>query len=670
MKDEFLWGATKILSLILLVVMAGVLLLQVDNFEARFIRSNAELKKLEEAQQRQAAELQRIGEALDRRDRAFMQAVDRIEAALSSGTVRPSATAMGPRRPERPEREWLHPEVENYLVPEDYPISSVEWPNDGELVRWWGSEPKGFNPITENSADLSEYVEAYVAPGLAERHKKDPDKWAPVLAERVEITDDFKLFTIYVRKGVKWHRPAVDWSDPRYEWLRGDHYLTAHDFKARYDTMMNPQVEAGFAKIYYQDIEWVKVLDDYTFQVKWKKKTYVSISSTLTLQPLARFVYLNDRDGQPFPKETFGHKFNEHWYNKSFIGTGPYRWVSYQPGIAVTLERNEEYWDRANMPAIKRIKYLIFPDRQQTLLKFKAKEIDFCALDAAQYRENVLENEDPTTIFKNGQTDNTIHARTSYYYIGWNADKPIFADKRVRRAMTMAMNRPFLIRNVLMGLGAEISGPFHDKDPHMNKSIEPWPYDLEKARALLEEAGWKDVDDDGILEKKINGELTEFEFTMLSYKSPTYTPIVNVFKEDLYKIGVKLNGQFVDWAVMQKKMEDKEFDAFTGGWGMTWDGDPYQIWHSSCADIPKGSNRVGFRNREVDDIIETLRETFDQKKRTELFHRFHQILHEEQPYTFFFSAKSCYVWWDHVKNVHLQALRPHDWSLPWYVTAH
>ena len=118
---------------------------------------------------------------------------------------------------------------------------------------------------------------------------------------------------------------------------------------------------------------------------------------------------------------------------------------------------------------------------------------------------------------------------------------------------------------------------------------------------------------------------------------------------------------------MLKRMEDREFVAFTGGWGLDFDGDPYQIFHSSQADLPKSSNRVGFRNKEADEIIETLRNTFDADERVKLQHQFHKIMHEEQPYTFLYSEKVVVATQPRLKNVSFQVIRPHIQTLNWYV---
>jgi ABC-type transport system substrate-binding protein len=155
---------------------------------------------------------------------------------------------------------------------------------------------------------------------------------------------------------------------------------------------------------------------------------------------------------------------------------------------------------------------------------------------------------------------------------------------------------------------------------------------------------------------------------MLVYGSrQEYTALANILKDDLLRIGVKMNIDAAEWSLMQKRMEEKNFDAYTGGWGSPWESDPYQVWHSSQADIPKGSNRVGFRNKEADAVIEKLRDTFDRAERVRLSHQFHRIVHDEQPYTFLFDEKSVYCAWNEVKGVVFSKVRPIPNSLPWWV---
>jgi ABC-type transport system substrate-binding protein len=126
----------------------------------------------------------------------------------------------------------LHPEVEDFLGTKD-----TRWPPEGATTNgvykygWYFGDPKGFNPLVENAADLQDYILHYVASPIAERTRwTNPNTWFGVAACRVEITDDYKEYTIYLRKGIKWHKPGgVDLSNPRYKWLDKEHELTAED---------------------------------------------------------------------------------------------------------------------------------------------------------------------------------------------------------------------------------------------------------------------------------------------------------------------------------------------------------------------------------------------------------------------------------------------------------
>ena len=154
-----------------------------------------------------------------------------------------------------PVREWLHPEVENFLIPEmDIAFTPPEGKTEGTLIRHYGTNPQGFNPLTINNANIFLYLKNYCLDSFAGRHRSNPDLWKPALAERIEITDDYKEYTIYLKKGIRWHKPVVDWSNPRYEWLKGVHYVTAKDVKFTIDLIQNPQVDCASLRDYYKDL--------------------------------------------------------------------------------------------------------------------------------------------------------------------------------------------------------------------------------------------------------------------------------------------------------------------------------------------------------------------------------------------------------------------------------
>lgn len=534
----------------------------------------------------------------------------------------------------------------------------------GTLQKLMTSDPKGFNWLLENSVDVAN-IQSLMHNTLAARDWEEPDKFTPELAYKIEVSPDYKVYTIHLRKGVYWQTPKHPKLDQeKYKWMAKKHELKAEDVKFLVDLIKNPQVEAGSARNYYQDLDKVEIVDDYTLKIFWKKKTYVSMNATLTLYPMPKWLFTKEEDGTPIPDATLGLKFNNHWASAYPIGTGAYKFDKFEKSVAFHLERNEDYWGKK--PPITRIEAKIIKDPQQGLLKLKSGEIDYGVLRPAQYNTEILKGKN--TPFTRGDIKYKVVDRFAYYYLGWNADKPMFKDKMVRRALTHAFDRQGIVKNVFFNLGTIQTGPYYYKHNANDPGVKPFGYDLNKAKELLAKAGWKDTDGNGILDKVINGEKKEFKFTILAYgHSSEWKSALAVYKEALRKIGISMNFSPVDWPTMQKKMDEKKFDAFTGGWGLSWAIDPYQLWHSSEANKAKGSNRVGFRNKRADEIIVTLRETFDPQKRTELLREFHRLLHEEQPYTFFFAPKSVLAWWPHLENVQVQKIRPQFHSIPWYI---
>lgn len=637
----------RVAGTVAVVSLLAVSALQLHSVEARLVTQSQQLRVLGEATERMAAKLERM-----------------------QGGV--AAAPIG-----QPSRQGvLHPEVKDFLSPKE-----THWPPEGArtdgtiAVDWYSGDPKGFNPVLESNGDMNDKLRAYVESHLAMRNRwTDPDKFYGDMAWRVEVTDDYKEFTFYLRQGVKWHPVGgVDLTDPRYAWLNKEHEVTAHDFAFYFDMLMHPQVQNGWLKSYFEQLASWKALDDYTFQVRWKKTESGNVEQTLIAPPLPRFLFAYAEDGTPIPEATLGQAFNQHWYNnRGLVGSGPYRMTQYKPGSHILLERNEHFY--GELPAIKSMRYVIYTDRTQTVLKLKSGELSFGQLRPGQYREEVQqyqgapEAQRPKSPFLDGSISCDIVDHTAYYYIGWNQANPLFSDRRVRTAMTLALNRQDIISRVFNGLARISRGHFLESNGDLVPDLKPLPFDLKQAAALLQAAGWADTDGDGLLDKvDASGKRTPFAFSLLTYgTSPEWAAAANIFKEDLLSIGIKLSIELTEWPSMLKRMEEKKFDAYTGAWGLPWTTDPFQVWHSSQVDVPKGSNRVGFRNKQADAIIEELRVTLDVAKRTELLRAFNRILHEEQPYSFMLQQKVPYCHRNTIQNVIYAKERPLNDIMPWW----
>jgi ABC-type transport system substrate-binding protein len=645
-----------VLGCVLLLLLATY---QLHSLEQRAVVQEQSLRALGEATDRLAGQVERMAKE------GIKQSASAPASSSNSDDVDPLA-------------KILHPEVENFLKP-----TELHWPKpgaklDGVYKRGWPfGDPKIFNPIIANAAEVQEQITQYVDVYPARRNTfTNPDNWSGDLAWRVEITDDSKEFTLYLRRNVHWHVPAgVDLDSPKYAWLKGEHEVTAHDLVFAFDMVTSPQVENGAIKSYYSELESYRAVDDYTLVVRWKKKLYQSIENTLyQVSPLPRFIFEHNEDGSLIPKETLGLRLNQHWYNnKGYVGAGPYRLAKYEPGVKIELERNDAYY--GDKPAIARILYPIYTDQNQTVLKLKANELTASRLQPQQYRREVVDfqalpkdrwpKDNP---FLNGEIQCDVINLPSFTYLGWNTDRPLFADVRVRQALTYALNREGILKDVFMGLGQIARGPFLEDSTDLDPEVKPLPFDLTKAAALFDEAGWKDTNGDGLRDKLLNGKQTPFEFSLLVYSnSAEFAALANIFKEDLLKIGVKMNVESAEWSLMQKRMDEHDFDAVTGGWLMSWVNDPYQLWHSSQADAPLGSNRTGFRNKEADALIEKLRETFDAGERQRMMHALHRIIVESYNYTFLLTGKRPFCYHRELQAWIYSKVRPIEDNRPWSI---
>lgn len=605
---------------------------------------------------------------IERNQIELLNRVDAVEKTIENGdfgTQRsggPSGGIFGAAEPDYVTEAMTDPD--NVFTRDSSNWLPAEAKQGGTLNLKMGSDPKGFNWLVENGADVSE-IQSYVHIGVGRYHLKDVTRYRGELAYHWAISDDNRTHTLKLRKDFQWHKPAVDWSSGRFDWLKGDHPVTAHDLVFMLDLLTNDQV-AGAAPLrsYFDELEGYEALDDYTFQIRFKKPKYMQKVVVLGLYPLPKFLYAYDEAGEAYEPEVIGKRFEDHWYNPMGLGAGPYKLTRFEPGVAIELERNARFPLGGN--AMDKIVYSILKDQNQPPRKLRTGELHLSSLQPAQYRAEVLEG-DADSPFKNGTLEGGEFWSYNYFYIGWNADQPYFADKRVRQAMSHAFNAQLLIDDVFLGLGERCTGPMPTVQPYYDRSLEPYAFDLERAKALLDEAGWTDSDGDGIRDKLIEGESIPFEFKLVVFGSSNeYKTVGNIYKEDLAKIGIRMNVAPMEWANLLKKVDAREFDAVTLAWVSGPPVDFRQIWHSSQADLPKGSNRVGFRNPDADRIIEALEVEFDERKRRDLAQEFHRLLYDEQPYTFFYTRKSVVFWQKELQNVWFQLTRPHLNPRPFY----
>ncbi len=498
----------------------------------------------------------------------------------------------------------------------------------GRLVTAMMSETKNMNALVNNDSFVSS-LWGYTYDSLAQRNYAELDKFEPMLAKRWKISEDKLVYTIELRKGVLWH----DFTDPvtGRKWRNME--VTAGDFKFYVDVIKNADTDCAPLRPYFKDMDRIEIISPHEFKVYWNKPYFISKSVTLGLQPLPKHLY--HAYEEPFD----GGKFNDdHKRNRIIVGCGPYRFVKWDKGQRIILERWEKYWGRKYgiMPPLKKLVFELMKHSStqlQSLTANKPDSIDRMFLQPEQW----VHNTDTPEFGEDGQLGKYRYTSRSYYYIGYNQKNPLFSDRRVRTAMTHLIDRERILEEVYYGLGRIVTGNFFIDSPYYDSSIKAYPFSVEKAVELLAEAGWRDTDGDGILDR----DGSDFEFTLLAVAGvETQQRIAPIVREDMEKAGIRMNIAKIEWSVYTQRLEQKNFDVCILGWSLGMDPDPYQVWHSSGADEKRSSNHIGFKNAEADMLIEKIRMCFNLEERIELCHRFHRIMHEEQPYTFLVSRDS------------------------------
>jgi peptide/nickel transport system substrate-binding protein len=509
------------------------------------------------------------------------------------------------------------------LPGEEYPGDEGDW-----LVWGINAEPATLNYIISKDIYANWVVGGNVFETLLE-YDLDKVKLKPLLAESYEVSADGLQITFRLRDD-------VHFSDGK--------KITTDDIIFSYQTIINPKVDAISLANYYRPIKEVIRIDERTVKFVLREPYFKGVEIAGLMPVFPRHIYefsdameFNNRRSEP-------------------VGSGPYVFERWNVGREIVLRRDENYWGKK--PKISKIVFRVITNEVAELQALRSHDIDFMRPTSEQFSEvskvqkfleefRCLSYWDPTT---------------GYSYIGWNEERPFFKDRRVRQVLTMLINRDSINEYLLKGLGHVISGPFYIYGHQGDPNIQPWPYDPQKAKQLLDEAGWVDHDGDGICDK--DGVPFKFRFMTVS-GTPFYERLAKLIKDEMAKVGIELTVDPYEWSVFQERLNTRSFDAVTLAWGGTVEEDPYQIWHSSQIGN-RGSNYVGFKNAEADSLIEQARRTMDEDKRNELYPRLHRILHEEQPYTFMFTRPFLQLLDRRFENVkvHKLGLNPLEWYVP------
>lgn len=444
------------------------------------------------------------------------------------------------------------------------------------------SNPSRINPILATDSASSE-IANYIFNGLVKYDKEGKDIIGD-LAETFYFEDNVTLiFTL---------KSGVTWQD-------GEPF-TAKDVLFTYTLINSPQVVSPYTST-FRMVKSVEVIDALTLKVTYKEPYFKALE--LWMSGILPYHLLKDE------KNIMSARFNT-----DPVGTGPYRLTKLEFSKNIELSAYDDYFE--HRPKIDKIIYHVIPDTNTRFLMLKTGKIDIGTLEAMQIERQVEDS-----FFDNYRVIEEIaHA---YTYLGFNLRDEKFKDPRVREALSLAIDREEMVDILFMGHGQVCTGPFLPGGPSFNSTVKAPQQNRERARKLLQEAGYD--------------KMHPLRFEIATSNASSIRPYTaQILQHQLAKVGVEVTLRVMEWqAFLNTVVFPREFDTVLLGWSLSLSPDPYLLWHSD-SDRPGAFNFIGYHNTKVDTMIETMQGTVDRERLAQIQQQIFGDVVADNPYLFLF----------------------------------
>jgi peptide/nickel transport system substrate-binding protein len=461
-------------------------------------------------------------------------------------------------------------------------------PKKDTLVYGRGGDSTSLDPITTTEGETFKVTENIFETLL--QYGDQDTVVGPGLAEKWEVSEDGLTYTFNLRQGVKFHdgtdfnADAVIFNFDR--WMNGN----ADDFP--YYTMFG-----GFKGEEGHVIKEIKAVDAYTVQFTLTRPQAPFLKN-IAMSPFGI--------ASPEAVKKFGEEFRA-----NPVGTGPFKFVEWKQNDTITLEKNTEYWQEG-LPKLNKVIYRVIPENTARLNALANGEID--VMDG-------LNNSDEATVLANDNLQIIERPSMNVGYLGLTTTRPPFDNKLVRQAINHAIDKQSIIDAFYGGKALPAVNPMPASIEGYNDAIEPYPYDLEKAKALLAEAGFAD-----------GFEMDLWAMPVARPYMPEGMKVAEVIQASLAEIGVTAKIQSVDWATYLDKAAKGEFDAFMLGWtGDNGDADNF-IYTLLDKDSIGSNNYAQYSSDELHEVLIAAQTESDPDARNELYKKAQEIVHEDAPW--------------------------------------
>lgn len=458
----------------------------------------------------------------------------------------------------------------------------------GTLVIGMTQKPRHLNPAVQSGIATAVPGTQIFATPLRFDENWNPQ---PYLAESWKLSDDGLSLTLNLRKNARFHDGTP---------------ITSEDFAF---SIMTVKKNHPF-KAMFDPVVAVETPDPYTAVIKLANPhpaILLAMSSALMVV-IPKHIYGDGQDPKSHPA------------NSAPVGSGPFKLVEFKPGEHIVLERNPDYFIK-DRPYLDRIIIRNYKDAVSLALAVDKGEVDMNPfLAGARDIQRLKKNADLVV------TNRGYAAVGPINWLAFNTKHEILKDKRVRQAIAYAMDRDFIVNALQGGASTPATGPIANDSPYYTDQIETYDLDLDKAKALLDEAGYAP-----------KGDGTRFALTIdyIPGLPEQQKSIAEYLRSQLKKVGIKLTiraaPDFPTWA---QRVSSYDFDL-TMDVVFNW-GDPVIGVHRTylCSNIKKGviwSNTQSYCNPKVDAILAQAGQELDADKRKALYKEFQQIVTDEVP---------------------------------------
>ena len=405
----------------------------------------------------------------------------------------------------------------------------------------------------------------------------------PDLAESWENPDD-KTWVFHLRQGVQFHNGQE---------------LTAEDVKYTYQTILDEAFAAPL-RAFYEPIESIEVIDDHTIQ--------------FTLDEVFA-PFLSFMDMGIVPKSVVEEQGEAFGTNP--VGTGPFKFVSWQRGDTIELEAFEDHFN--GRPKVDQVQIKVVPDNSARAVAVESGDLDF--IQSPVSPQDVIRLEGTSGILVD-----RIPA-SGYTYINLNTADPILADVRVRQALAHLVNRPQILDTIYKGIGQIANSPIPPGMWAFTGDVTGYDYDPQKAAALLDEAGWE-LDSDGIRAK--DGQPLALTVRTHS-EDPDRRQVIEVLQAEFANAGIQADTNVAEWPSYFADIQEGNYQVAIIGWLNLTNPDRAM---SRAFTLDGPSNYGKYENAEVDRLILEARATLNQDEAKAMYQQASRLIAADAPYIF------------------------------------